>query len=294
MKKLVLTMLMLLTCGASYALPVGNPAEASLFLNGAWWDNNSCCDPSNPCFSWSEAFSIRVGYYGDFVFNRHLKVKREPDHRTKSIQKTRINTNAGYLAFNFCNRLDFFTTLGATDLNIRTNGSAFSTTPINELVELNFNSQFSWSVGGRVTIWQCDCFAIGIEGQYFHTRAELDNIVLYDTGTILYFNGSERRRNYKEWQAGLGAAYRIATSCPTIAFVPYAAVKWADAKHRLNNTFIEPTAAATLFNLGRLGVKKHWGWAAGITLELCDIIGVTAEGRWGDERALYINGQFRL
>lgn len=292
MKKLVVTILTLLTCGAAYALPVGNPTEASLFLNGAWMDNNSCCDPCDPCFSWADSLSFRLGYYGDFVFSRHLKKRGEEGSGTGGhIRDGEIFTNAGYLALNFCNRFDIFTTLGASDMRIRTNGVSFAA--INQLIELDFRERFSWSVGARATLWECNCFGIGLEGQYFQFKPELDHYINYNTGAFTYFNGSQRHQRYHEWQVGLGASYRFATSCPTVAFVPYTAVKWSRARHNMRNfTFTDDLG--TLFTLHDLRSAKHWGWALGITMELCDMIGVTVEGRWADENALYVNGQFRF
>src|SRR5437660_1058012 len=131
MKKLVFSVLTILTCGAAYALPLGNPSEASLFLHGAWWDDCGATsyDPCDPCFSWCDALSFRIGFYGDYVFNRHLEVRRGTDEGAR-IDHTGLFTNAGYLAFNFMDRIDIFGTLGATSLDIRTNGSVFGVGPI--------------------------------------------------------------------------------------------------------------------------------------------------------------------
>lgn len=113
----------------------------------------------------------------------------------------------------------------------------------------------------------------------------------YDDGTITYFNDSNNAR-YQEWQAGLGIAYRFATSCPSIAMVPYAALKWSGCRLDLNG--FETTIGTDLFRFTRLENDKWWGFALGMTFTLCDMVGVTVEGRWADEKALYINGQFRF
>lgn len=293
MKKLVVTLLTLLTCGAAYALPVGNPSEASLFLNGAWWDSY-CCDPCDPCFSWCDAWNFRIGYYGDFVFDRHMAVDLNDDDDEDTganIDRTTITTNAAYIAFNICDRIDIFTSLGASQLGMKTDALTFTGISPSFESELFFRTDFSWSVGARATLWNCDCFFVGIEGQYFQTHTELDNFLRYDTGTITYFN-DENDVNHREWQVGLGAAYRFATSCPTIAFVPYVAVKWSGARTDFNG--LSASIDGDIFSFPNLENDNVWGFAAGITLTLCDMVGVTAEGRWGDEKALYINGQFRF
>lgn len=293
MKKLVVTMLTLLTCGAAYALPIGNPSEASLFLNGVWCDSY-CCDPCDPCFSWCDAWSIRIGFYGDYVFNRHLEICNHEHNCGADIDDTEIYTSAGYLAFNICDRVDVFATLGATDIHIKTDASAW-TAIISEQSEIAFETRFSWSVGARATLWECDCFAVGVEGQYFQTNPDIDYFLRYSDGSFTYFNDNNETR-YSEWQVGLGIAYRFATSCPTIAMVPYAGVKWAWSRFDLDDfTFTLGTGTGErTFTFRDLEAKKLWGYAVGMSLTLCDMIGVTVEGRWADEKAVYVNGQFRF
>lgn len=300
MKKLVATILTVLSCGAAYALPIGNPSEASLFLNGLCWDT-PCCDPCDPCFSWCDAWSIRLGFYGDYVFNRHLEVREgddDDDTEGSDIDETSFFTNAGYIALNICDRVDVFTTLGASKLHIRTDAKSFGSTTSLES-ELFFETKFSWSIGARATLWECDCFAIGVEGQYLRSTPDLDSFLNYDTGTLTYFNDGDddgpNSSRYQEWQVGLGISYRFATSCPTLAMIPYVGVKWAWSRvdfHDNNDfTFIEDGESLTVH---RLRAKKLWGYAVGMTFTLCDMIGVNVEGRFGDEKAVAVLGQFRF
>lgn len=291
MKKLVVTMLTLLTCGAAYALPVGNPAEASLFLNGVWWDSY-CCDPCDPCFSWCDAWSFRAGFYGDYVFNRHLEVDKSDHHHGDDIDETEMHTSAAYLAFNVCDRLDIFGTLGATSMHINTDATSWGSL-VSLQSELAFETYFSWSIGARATVWQCDCFAVGVEGQYFQTNPDLDYYLEYNGGTFTYFNDGNGVR-YSEWQVGLGLSYRFATSCPTFAMVPYAAVKWSGSKLDFGDIRFQDPTSGNQLTLDDLAAKKLWGYAIGLSFTMCDMIGVTVEGRWADEKAIYVNGQVRF
>jgi len=294
MKKLVLSVLTILTCGAAYALPVGNPSEASIFTHGTWWEDTSCGNPCDSCWSWCDSWSFRVGFYGDYVFNRHLEVDGDDDDRDnhgRDINRTRMNTNAGYLALNLCNMFDVFATLGATDMHIHTDGLALgSRTSLGG--ELGFETAFSWSVGARATIWECNCFAVGIEGQYFRTKPDADYFLGYDDGSYNYFTDEDNDAPYHEWQVGLGASYLFATGCPSVSMRPYVAVKWAWSKWDFDD-------AAFAHNNQTLGLadlksRKLWGFAVGTTLAVCDTVGVTVEGRWGDETAIFVNGQFRF
>ena len=49
-----------------------------------------------------------------------------------------------------------------------------------------------------------------------------------------------------------------------------------------------------LYTLNDLRSKKGWGYSVGMSLTLCDMIGVTVEGRWASEKAVSVNSQFRF
>ncbi|MFZ0565941.1 MAG: hypothetical protein WAM28_07140 [Chlamydiales bacterium] len=291
MKKFAAAVLAFISSGFLYALPVGNPTEASLFLNGVWCESTAC-DPCDPCFSWFDAWSFRVGFYGDYVYNRHLEVSHH-NHRGGDIQTTTLFTNAGYLVLNFCDRLDVFATLGATHLHIKTDDSAWDTTQIiSTQSELDFVPHFSWSIGARATLLEFCCFGLGVEGQYFAFIPEPNYFFEYSNGAFVYLDEA-KPAHYREWQVGLGISYRFSISCPTVAMLPYAAVKWSGAHLDMNDFVFEDINGDT-YILNDVGSKKLWGYALGLTFTLCDLMGVTVEGRWGDEKALYVNGQLRF
>ncbi len=151
MKKLFATVLTILSCAAAYALPLGNPSEASLLCDGLFIEG-PCYDFCQPGVSWFDAFSVRFGYYGDFVFNRHLEVD---DHDIgDDIEETEIFTNAGYIAFNFFDTADIFVTFGGTNFFIHANAANFGGPNGNRFV-LEPETEFPWSFGGRVTFWRC-------------------------------------------------------------------------------------------------------------------------------------------
>jgi major outer membrane protein len=277
MKKLFVTMLSILACGAAYALPVGNPSEASLLRDGLIWEGY-CGDPCDPCTNWCDAWSLRIGFYGDYVFNKHLEVDSDgPD-----IEDTEIFTNAGYIALNFFDRFDIFTSLGATNILIDANASVFTPLDGPRLV-LETETHFSWSLGARATVWECGCTAIGIEGQYFSVQPDITRIT---TGsTLSVYTDDVLSVRYHEWQVGLGISHRINM------LVPYAAVKWSRAHMDFVNE--EEIIDSAIF-LDNLNSKNHWGYAVGVSLVDSEKALVTVEGRWGDEKAIYVNGQVRF
>ncbi|MBX6679970.1 porin [Chlamydia gallinacea] len=140
------------------ALPVGNPAEPSLLIDGTMWEGTSG-DPCDPCATWCDAISIRAGFYGDYVFDRVLKtdttktvddMAAAPTAQDNSTQATggiantrtaasRNNvaygkhihdaewaTNSAYLALNIWDRFDVFCTLGASSGYFKAGSDAFS------------------------------------------------------------------------------------------------------------------------------------------------------------------------
>lgn len=276
MKKLSLTLLTFLACGAAYALPVGNPSDASLLCDG-WVFEGRCPDPCDPYQNWYNALSFRAGFYGDYVFDRKLETTKT------TIEKTKINTNAAFLAANIWDRLDIFTTLGATNLKIDTNAFSFTGLETGARLALNTETSFSWSLGARGTIWECGCTHVGIEGQYFTTSPNLDRITLASTTSA---NPTGVEAHYHEWQMGLGIAHRIHL------FVPYVALKWSHAELDFDNAAV--TVGTELAQLANIKNRDHWGFAIGVSMIDCEKVSLTAEGRFGDETALHINGQIRF
>jgi len=280
----IVAILSFMLFGASLsALPLGNPMEASLYSQG-WVE----------CFSSENAFSARLGFYSDHVFDRKLEVKRNghPD-----IRQTIIDTNAGFIALNWCNRIDLFATLGASNLRIYTPSSAFITTvgvagSNNIDFELESKSSFSWSVGLRGTILCCRGFVWGVEGAYFSTNPDLD-FIKQENFAIEYTSGINTE--YHEWQIGTGLAYPVCWGS-SLAFVPYAGVKFSCAKLDMDRAVVTIPLPIqdNIFTLFDAENKLVVGFPFGVSVTLCEMIGVTVEGRFGDEQALYVNGQFRF
>jgi len=278
-------MLAVLTCGATYALPVGNPSDASLLCDGLLWEGH-CGNPCDPCLGWSDAFSIRFGFYGDYVFNRHLR--NDNKSYRKQIEHSQLFTNAGLITANFWDRLDIFTALGATNLFIDTNASAYADTAFTGArVVIDTETDFSWSLGARGTIWECGCTTLGAEFQYFETKPHVSRVTIASTDSIYPSNVDAK---YREWQFGVGLAHRINI------FVPYVAVKWSRVRlnfDRATFPFTTPIDAGTAI-LYKEENKKDWGYAVGVSLVDCEKASLTIEGRFAGEKALYVNGQVRF
>lgn len=280
MKKLVATILTILFGGAAYALPLGNPSEASLLCDGIFFEG-PCYDLCQKGVNWCDAFSIRLGYYGDFVFDRHLEI--DEHHHDDDIEDTEIFTNAGYLALNFWDRFDLFATFGATNFYIESNAFTFGG-PNGDRFKLESETDFSWSIGARATIWECGCTSIGAEAQYFYTKPHITRVTIAEAESIYPNNNIHFK--YREWQFGFGISHRIWN------FVPYAGMKFSGAKVDFGDARLD-FANFDLF-LPDLENHFHWGYAVGVSFVDRERAALTVEARFQDEKAIYVNGQLRF
>ncbi len=143
-----------LLCSASalQALPVGNPAEPSLLIDGVMFEGLQG-DPCDPCISFCDSISLRAGFYGDYVFDRSLKtdvnklftmgkafsgaakdltIADVPEDSVSNVaygqhlHNAELYTNAAFLALNIWDRFDIFCTLGAMNGYIKGNSKAFN------------------------------------------------------------------------------------------------------------------------------------------------------------------------
>ncbi|NGX53575.1 MAG: hypothetical protein K1000chlam4_00287 [Chlamydiae bacterium] len=268
-----------------FALPLGNPAEPTLFRN--------FCTPT--LFDYPKLINnIGVGYYGDFVFNRHLK-----NDAPSIIDRTEIMTNAGVVLVNFCNRADLFGTFGATTLDLHTFGDSVippgGSGPLQRPVEIRSRTDFSWSAGGRLSLLQCRCFGIGVEGQYFYTNPDLDYVFM---GAAFLERPRGVSMKYEEWQAGISIYYRYDLGCNRLSsIVPYIGVKWSRALLDMDEALILPTNGANVANSITLldcETSRDIGYGFGVTTMICSRFAFTVEGRFRDELAFHLNGQMRF
>jgi len=273
-KKVLGSMMICFLAHSMHALPLGNPADPILYSKGLIFDPYA--DPCDPVGSWLNSFSFRLGYYGDFVFERHL----EWDNRDLKgdIDHSKLFTNAGLLVLNFFDKVDVFTTFGATRAWNETQADFF-VDGIRPRVEFEFATSFSWSAGARAAIWECGGITLGIEGQYFSTNL---NLLRVTEGAAVTTFPSGIHNRYREWQIGAGVAYRINF------LVPYMGVKYSKTHSDFDAVDVFGSIVPDTQS------KKHWGFAVGVSLIDCDIAGVTVEGRWGDEKAVHVNGQLRF
>lgn len=209
--------------------------------------------PFNPPNDNPRFLGGRGGFYGDVVFNRYLDVDEEESNET--IKTTQLQTYSAYIALDFWESLELFSTLGATHFKIDL-----------PLVQIKTESDLSWSIGLKAVIWNCDRFVLAGVAHYFSATSPLRHF--HEIDLI-----------YREWQIGGGATYQLSR-----CINPYAGLKIGRTKLDFNE------GPFPLFP--QLGNRRWLGGIFGVNFLFYDAFNLSIEGRFGDEAALHINSIF--
>jgi major outer membrane protein len=268
MKILSLTALFL-TSATLYALPIGNPSEPALLRQGVIF-RGSCENPARPFQGLWCSSSMRLGFYGDYVFNRHTEAitdvpSSDSNFFDVKLEQTQLFTNAALIEFNFWNRIDLFGTVGNSKIVLNVQG------PLHERLNVETSSDLSWSLGGRATLLECNSSFFGTEVQYFYTNPHVNRETL---GTGSTYPNKESIK-YREWQIGFAASHLFSI------FLPYIGIKWSHAMGSFP-VFVEMESS------------HDFGYAVGASILASERAIFTVEGRFVDEKAIHVNGQFRF
>ena len=221
-----------------------------------------------------DCIDLRLGFYGDYVFNRRLR--GNTGEQTLTIQRVQLSTNAGLIVLHLWDRLDLFGTIGATKIVVTVKVGGFER-------NLSYFTDPSYSGGGRLTLLDWQGLYAGIEGQYFYTHVKPEQ--LFSPGPTTSFTSfGSRNEDYNEWQVSLAAAYRF-QDFAHFAFIPYAGIQLARVQWNRAQNLVGTTRVPDLIQ------QQTTGWALGVTGLMNDLIAVTVEGRWANEKALSVIGQ---
>lgn len=280
-KNLLLAVIAFCSIKSVYALPVGNPSEPNVFIE-EFACTECCVDPCETSFFSIDAISVIIGYYGDFVYNRHLETVTE-----RQVDYCQISTNAGYFALCFWDLFDIFTTLGATKFTFNSSLGPFNSANPSPRFDFESATAFSWSIGARGILWEYQRATLGMMVQYFSSNPQAK--VLFVRANVDAHPDESSKRRYSEYQLGMGFSYRY-----NDYFIPYAAIKYSRACWDFNDEIFSVTG--TLATIPDLRSSKDWGYAIGLTFIPfdCEKLAVTVEGRFADEAALNVNGQMRF
>lgn len=262
MKKLLALVTGLVAAGSAFASPVLSPAAAAALTDGVFF-----CDD---CSCWS----LRAGFRGDYVFNRHLTAQNQ--NGTAPIDSYSMFANEGVLTLNLWDRLDIYGLVGAASQNLVSKIDRGAGT---DHYQTDFETKTIWGVGIRATILEGNWGCCGTS--YLGADVNYEGIATANSTTQLYNGAPDYAANgyssahYREWQASVQIGHRIAM------LTPYIAAKWSNAR-------------VSIPNLPATNANRHWGWALGASLIDAGRMSVTAEARFVDETAMTITGEFRF
>lgn len=284
MKSLLTAIISLVLPVSLSALPIGNPSEPANFFENTF--ETSFLRYGDPC---GRCYNFRLGYYGDFVYDRHLRVHQSGNESYFS--RARMATNAASFTLNLMQILDLYATLGATNFTLVGMGKSFSpSTPPGFLTTLNTVSHFSWSVGARTLLYVYQNTVFGGGVQYFSCDPHVSNI-----GRVYERTSppSSVNLDYSEVQASLAISHLFAFCGSPISLIPYIGAKYA-------RVFVDtqritfPSQPGVLVSLpGHIENARKFGYAVGATMRVYGNLGVTVEGQWMDENAVSVTGQLR-
>lgn len=276
MKKLLFIVIFSFS-SALWALPVGNPADASFYSQGF--------SPWSPYFLCQ--WSLRFGFWGDYVYNKYMKGGKRED--IDIVQNFSVMTSQGSITLNWARVWDFFILVGNSRFNQETTFFNISD-DIKELVSIHYPAFTSWGIGGRGTVWNYHGLSIGLEGEYFEARPRVNSFTTFADG-VVHYPRSPNQSKYVEWQIGVGPSYTI-RSWEGVDLIPYAAYKYSRAKLDQKNYAYE-AHGKTLVQEDLDSAKRN-GYAVGATMTFASTAGATIEGRFGNEQAVFVSAEIQF
>ena len=292
MKKVVF--LGLCFAGALQALPLVNPADSVMYTNGIFWhdgDRSSDWPCTDDC--WLDSFSMRFGFYGDYVFNRNLKI----NYATVNSQwgswedggnfiKTALSTNAGTVCINFRDWIEAYAAFGVSTIfwELNTNDITGSG---DFWADVAFSPSVSYTVGATAPIFHKGGFVLGVQAQYFYLKESKGQGVRWcQLFQLIHYDNAQPK--YVEYQGAVAASYNFESEY--LSFIPFVGIQFSGVDWNLTK-LDDLYSDLTVFRFPRARQQKVVGWTLGNSIILCNRGGVTAEARFANEKALHVSGQ---
>ena len=249
---------LLISFTKTYALYFGNPAEPQLIDEGLYLNKEI----------WT---SVKVGYQGDYTFDRRLKAYRGAKGRIDRYQSL---MNQGVLTINFGDRVDIYGSVGAMSADV-IHRPHFDM----KQREYQSNDHVTWGGGAKMILfrWGDVCLSGDIKYQSSHPRIKWITL----NGTA-YTTNAELKLN--EWQAGAGVSRHIDI------FTPYLAIAYSKILSRMQQ--IRPV----ILNHShfKMEVRNPIVLAIGCSLSTTKILDLTVEWRMISEEAVTWSGNVKF
>jgi hypothetical protein len=243
--------LALLLCPFSvYALYQGSPAQPQIIDQGFWFPQDSF-------------MTVKVGYQGDYVYDRKMKLYGDFHNR---IDRFQIWTNQAVMTANVLDRFEVYASAGSMTVDfwhrLNVDGK-----------RREYESHDNWTVGGgaRLLLLQWGNTSLGVDG----TLQYANPFIVWDAlDGVAHATGAHVR--YLDWQVGFALSYTADL------FTPYIAAIYSSADARLDGVHddVLPTTHV------KMRSRDHFGMALGCTLSSGKIFDLTFEARLIDEQAV--------
>lgn len=260
MRKQLLIFLMTFVRG--YSLYYGSPSLPDTATEG-FFISKDC------------SFGLKLGYQGDFVFDKSLYVTNP--RRASRIEQIHYHMQQGVITANFVNRFELYGSLGEVQFHIEPR--------INTLLRDVFatGNRFTWGFGGRGILFTFSQAALGLDFKYQLASPHFQWVT--QNGIPLNDIGSAKLR-YREWQIGLGLSYQ------SDIFAPYIGATYCQAEgqyKKLPSGFL-----SNHHNHFTMKSRKKFGLALGTTLSTGKIFEMDMEARLVNETAVSVTGNVRF
>lgn len=204
---------------------------------------------------------LRLGYEGDFVWNRKMS----------GAEKFQILENFGTATATLFDRLDLYVSGGSFSAEIRKQSRM-------RRLEFNTHAGAAWKVGARGVIYEYGNTFLSLSASYLQAHPSLKEVSL--NGTPLARKGA--KLFYHEIGAGLGVAHKIDI------FVPYVGIEGSYARSRLEHLKQIGESSIKLHSRSPVGLFLGCGFSPGIKVI------VNIEVRLVDEQAITLAGDLKF
>lgn len=240
------------------ALYMGNPAEAEMIYEGFFSSKES-------------SFGIKVGYQGDWVFNRLLR-GYSGSHRR--VDHFKMVMNQGVLILNYIDRFELYGTVGSMR-------NHFWLRPGVDNIRRKFKTDTHWTAGAgaRLLLGQWGCTGLGLDGKIQYGRPRIKKVSMHGDSF-----SSHAHLAYHEWQISIAVYHTFRL------FTPYLGFKYSNV-HANANGF-----SKRVFNHKHVKMKNRfpYGLALGCGVSPGKKFDVNLEIQLVDEQGLSVGGNIRF
>lgn len=233
--------------------------------------------PEEGIFISKESYAaIKVGYLGNLVFDRRLKMIEVPHGEDKRIDRFSFLTGSGILTLNFNDRVELFGELGEIAVD-------FSHRPLPTVrIEYHSSGRGIWGGGARAVAAKWGNAELGMEGRFAQTLPQ----IRWFSVNGMAEHGEHPRLSYLEWQIGLSFSHKGEL------LIPYMGIKYSAVLARLSGV----KAVEPLFTEGKFSMRSRAkvGLFLGCGMTPAKTIDLNFEVRLSDEEAIALSGDIRF